>query len=58
MNAPARVLKALVPPVTRAPQLAESIGRWAAHLVLAFRAGPAARLPAKQRALPSPKAAR
>ena len=40
MNAPARVLKALVPPVIRAPRLADSIGRWAAHLVLAFRAGP------------------
>ena len=57
MSARARVLKAMVPPVIRAPRLADTIGRWAARLVLVVRAGPAARLPAEQRNLPSPKAA-
>jgi hypothetical protein len=57
MSVPARVLKAMVPPPIRAPRLADSIGRWAAQLVLAVRAGPPAPLTAERRNLPSAKAA-
>ena len=52
MSARARVLKAMVPPVIRAPRLADTISRWAAELVLVVRAGSAARRPAEQRNLP------
>ncbi len=57
MSTPVRVQKTLVPPVIRAPRLADPIGRWAAWLVLAIRACTAARQPAEQRTLRSPEAA-
>ena len=57
MSAPARVLKAMVPPAIRAPRMADSIGRWAAGVMLAVRVRQATRLSESQRGAPAPEAA-